>query len=229
MHIQILSYLIASVIALASYRRNLKEMYSSVEKIDLAWCNMLLAGFTAMWSLDVLSWLLASMRLISFITQYWLFVSSLLINLSFTLIVTFRGLIQSESFSGIQEFPKYISSRLKLTDCKEIIQKLTAYMKNEKPYLKPSLSVEDLTKSLNIPAKNLSQAIHTILNKSFYDLINSYRIEEVKQLMLNPGYKNQTFLALAYNAGFNSKSVFNSAFKKHTGMTPKEFKNQQST
>ena len=225
-HLQILSYLIASIIVLVSYRRRIKEMYSSVEKIDLWWCNLLLAGFTLMWSLDVLSWLLTNMKLISLSIQHWMFFFSLVINLSFTIAVTYRGLLQSESFSGIQEYPKYISSRLKAADCKAIIQKLTAYMINEKPYLKPSLSVDDLTKSLNIPARNLSQAIHTSLNKNFYDLINAYRIEEVKKLMQDENSQNQTLLALAYSSGFNSKSVFNAAFKKHTGMTPKEYKSK---
>ena len=227
-HLQIFCYLVASVIVLVSYRRNLRELFSSVEKIDLAWCNLILAAFTTMWSLDFLSWLLSSTQFIARSTQHWMFFTSLLINLSFTIAVTYRGLLQSQSFSGIQEYPKYLSSRLKPSECDEIIQKLTSYLKTAKPYLRPSLSVEDLTTELKVPAKNLSQAIHTGLNKNFYDLINAYRIEEVKRLMSDKRYDNQTFLALAFSSGFNSKSVFNAAFKKHTGITPKQFKSQQA-
>ncbi len=225
-HIQILAYLVASVIVLVSYRKRLKDMYSSVEKIDLGWCNLILAAFAVMWSLDVLSWILSSAHVISGIGQHRMFFSSLLVNLAFTIAVTYRGLSQSASFSGIQEIPKYASSRLTPSDCDEIIEKLTTHMKTEKPYLIPTLSMDDLTLRLKIPAKNLSQAIHSRLNKNFYDFINSYRIEEVKELILAKGYQNQTFVALAYNAGFNSKSVFNAAFKRHTGLTPKQFKSQ---
>jgi AraC-like DNA-binding protein len=227
-HLQILSYLTASVITLIFYRRRLKELYSSVEKIDLGWCNLLLAAFTVMWSLDLLSWSLGSLQIILPASQHWMFFSSLLINLTFTIAVTYKGLLQSKSFSGIREPRKYASSRLKLSECEEIVRTLTDYMKSEKPYLMPSLSVDDLTKKINIPARNLSQALRTCLNKNFYDLINDYRIEEVKQLIADKSYQNQTFLALAYTAGFNSKSVFNAAFKKYTGMTPREYKNKQS-
>jgi AraC-like DNA-binding protein len=97
-------------------------------------------------------------------------------------------------------------------------------MKTEKPYLTPSLSVEELARRLNVAPKNLSQAIHVSLRQSFYDLINAQRIEEAKARLRDERYQNHTLLAIAYDVGFNSKSVFNAAFKKHTGMPPKEFR-----
>jgi AraC-like DNA-binding protein/Ca2+/Na+ antiporter len=228
LHIQILFYLIASAVVLTQYRKGLRDLYSSIEKIDLYWCNLLLAGFAAMWFLDLLDWLFYISQTSSQHVSYWMLISSLFINLIFTLIVTYKGLAQSGIFSGIQALPKYAASRLEPSDCEIIVKKLTAFVKNEKPYLISSLSIEDLSKKLKIPVKNLSQAMHTCLNQNFYDFINTHRIEEIKIRMLDNRFQNLTLLALAYDVGFNSKSVFNAAFKKHTGMTPKEYKRQYS-
>jgi AraC-like DNA-binding protein len=228
LHLQIFSYVAASVILLVNYRRKLKDMYSSVEKIDLSWSNLIILGFAVTWFLYMSDYLLCGLHLISALMFQWMFTLSLLVNLILTLAITYKGLTQSESFLGIQVYGKYIGSRLKQSDCEEIIQRLNVYMQNEKPYLTPSLTVDDLSKKLKIPPKQLSQAIHTCLNKNFYDLINSYRIEEVKKLIQCESYRNETLLALAYDVGFNSRSVFNAAFKKHTGLTPKEFKLQLS-
>ncbi len=223
-HLQIFSYLIASVILLGGYRRRLKDLYSSIERIDLTWCNLLLAGFAVMWSMDFLNWALKTFATLPGSLSYWLFLGSLCINLTFTLVVAYKGLAQSASFSGIRVPEKYAASRLKRPECEAIVQKLNETMKQEKLYLEPSLSVEDLAGKLNIPVKHLSQAIHVCYDRNFYDFVNSYRIEEAKKRLNDDRYQNLTFLAVAYDVGFNSKSVFNAAFKKHTGNTPKEYR-----
>ena len=155
-----------------------------------------------------------------------LLLGSLFINLAFTLVVAYKGLAQSASFSGIRVPEKYAASRLKQTECEVIIQKLSVSMKQDKLYLNSSLSVEDLANKLNISVRHLSQAIHVCLDQNFYDCVNSHRIEDAKQRLRDDRYQNQTFLAVAYEVGFNSKSVFNASFKKHTGLTPKEYKQQ---
>lgn len=226
LHIQIFSYLVASWIVLAGYRKRLKDMYSSIERIDLQWCNLLLAAFAAMWIMDLSNWIFRISHISSPSVSRWLLVSSLFINLAFTLVVTYKGLTQSVSFSGIQGLSKYASSRLTPSDCDDIAQKLVAFMETDKPYLSPSISLEDISEKLNIPSRNLSQVIHTRLNQNFFDFMNSYRIEEIKKRMHDEHNRNFTLVAIAYDAGFNSKSVFNAAFKKHAGMTPKEYRRQ---
>lgn len=227
LHLQILAYLVASAVVLTGYRRQLRDLFSSIERIDLHWCNFLLAGFAAMWLLDVLNWI-SSIPSVSLPTaSYWTFISSLLVNLAFTLVITYNGLAQSGKFSGIQGLPKYAASRLKPSDCDVIVKKLTELMETDRPYLVQSLSVEDLSEKLNVPVRNLSQAIHTFFNQNFYDFINSYRIDEIKRRINDERYRDLTLLAIAYDSGFNTKSVFNAAFKKHTGMTPREYKRQQ--
>jgi AraC-like DNA-binding protein len=226
LHVQILSYLVASWIVLAGYRKRLKDMYSSIERIDLQWCNLLLAGFATMWFLDLSNWILKISNLSSPDVSRFTFTASLFINLAFTLVVTYKGLAQSVSFSGIQGLPKYAASRLTATDCDDISRRLTGLMETDKLYLSPSISLDDISEKLNIPARNLSQAIHVHFNQNFFDFINSYRIEEIKKRLRDERNRNFTLVAIAYDAGFNSKSVFNAAFKKRTGMTPKEYRRQ---
>jgi AraC-like DNA-binding protein len=65
------------------------------------------------------------------------------------------------------------------------------------------------------------------MNKTFYDLVNGYRVEEAKRLLLNPNNRSFTILSVGFEAGFNSKTTFNTVFKKFTGLTPTDFRERQ--
>ncbi len=97
-------------------------------------------------------------------------------------------------------------------------------MDTEKPYLDPALSLNGLSGLVGISAKDLTIVLNSGLKKNFYDFINHYRVREVKRRLLDPRNRIYTNLAIAYDAGFNSKSSFNSLFKKYMNMTPSEFK-----
>jgi AraC-like DNA-binding protein len=124
---------------------------------------------------------------------------------------------------------KYEKHPLTDEEKSEYVEKLIAYMKNEKPYLNPTFSLSDLADNIALPSYTLSQVLNLVMNQNFYDFVNKYRIEESKKLlMIEPG-NGTTILELLYRCGFNSKSVFNAAFKKYTHMTPREFqKNMHS-
>ena len=102
--------------------------------------------------------------------------------------------------------------------------KLNEYMEKEKPYLDPNLTLMDLSEKTGIPYRSLSEVINLSLNKNFYDYINEYRIIESTKILLDKESKFKTILEVLYNVGYNSKSSFNTAFKKHTGLTPTEYK-----
>ena len=104
------------------------------------------------------------------------------------------------------------------------IEKVKVYMKNESPYLNASFSLGDLASQTNIPIKELSILINHHLNKHFFDFVNEYRVEKAKQLLISPDRKDYTILEILYEVGFNSKSSFNTAFKKHTKLTPTEYR-----
>ena len=105
-------------------------------------------------------------------------------------------------------------------------QELLYQINVEKVFLNPSLTLTELAKKMGTNASLLSKVINTRFGVSFNELINRYRVEEVILLMKDPAYKNLNLLAIAYDAGFNSKSTFNRAFKKLTGDIPKDFLNR---
>ncbi|MGZ3944406.1 MAG: ABC transporter permease [Mucilaginibacter sp.] len=91
-------------------------------------------------------------------------------------------------------------------------------------YQDPELSLALLAAKLKLPARELSQIINAVLNKSFNDFINEYRIRYVISKMYDTAYAHITLLGVAYEAGFNSKATFNRTFKQITGKTPLEYK-----
>jgi AraC-like DNA-binding protein len=105
-------------------------------------------------------------------------------------------------------------------------QKLIHFMISDKPYLNPRLSLQELAEKLNMNRYQLSALINQKHKLNFYEFVNSYRVQEVKKLMLDPKYKNLKMVSLAYDAGFNSKASFNRIFKQLTHQTPSEFKEE---
>ena len=97
-------------------------------------------------------------------------------------------------------------------------------MKTTKGFLNPELTVKDMAEELDIPARYVSQIINQYARQNFYDFVNSYRIEEAKRLFAETSRDKKTVLEILYQAGFNTKSAFNAAFKKHTGMTPTSYR-----
>lgn len=96
-------------------------------------------------------------------------------------------------------------------------------MTDEAPYLIPDLSLRSLAALVNMNPNQLSWLLNESLGKNFNEFINHYRVETFKNLAKDPANANITVIGLAYDSGFNSKTVFNTYFKKETGLTPKEF------
>jgi AraC-like DNA-binding protein len=101
--------------------------------------------------------------------------------------------------------------------------KLLNYIAENKPYLEPNLSLRTLADQIGIHPNQLSWLLNESLGKNFNEFINHYRIDHFKELAQDLNNSKYTILALAYDSGFNSKTVFNTYFKKETGLTPKQF------
>ncbi len=119
---------------------------------------------------------------------------------------------------------KYAASGLKERQ-KEVLKiRLMDYLDSSQAFLNPELSLHDLAKEMGLPPYQISQLINESLKTSFYDLINKYRVEEFKKRVKQPQYSHLSLLGLALDCGFNSKSGFYKVFKKHTGISPSQFK-----
>jgi AraC-like DNA-binding protein len=97
-------------------------------------------------------------------------------------------------------------------------------MVNDEPFLDASLTIEDLSKQMNFETKDLSILINHHLNQHFFDFVNGYRIRKAMGILKDPEKKDLTILEILYEVGFNSKSSFNTAFKKHTNKTPTQYR-----
>ena len=100
-------------------------------------------------------------------------------------------------------------------------------LQEEKLFLDNSLNIRKVAKMIGTNEKYLSNAINKIHNESFSSMVNKFRVEFAQELLLNVEYENHTIESIGNISGFNSKSNFNSVFKKSTGLTPSEFKNKK--
>jgi AraC-like DNA-binding protein len=123
---------------------------------------------------------------------------------------------------------RYDKSTLQENTKNQYVKKLILFMETEKPYLSADLTLAELSKQVNIPTHHLSQTINEKLECNFLDFINQYRVKEAQSMLVNPKLEHYTILSIAYEAGFNSKSTFYSAFKKYAKMTPSQYKKQQT-
>lgn len=228
LHLQAIIYLIAGFIALNRARKIFRENYSSSTITTYKWLFQLLI-FTS---------LLYVVALIKNILKYYGAVD--IFNNAQTVVVLFvlsivcwyvlKALRYPNLFSGVD-------SKITLTqnfangndtgqdsNYSNQIENLISYMESEKPYLNPSLSLRNLSDQMGMNSRELSIIINQRLNQHFFDFVNGYRIKEAMNILVDPAKKDETILEILYNVGFNSKSSFNTAFKKHTGKTPTEFR-----
>ena len=122
--------------------------------------------------------------------------------------------------------PKQKSSKPSVADdptTQKDLDKLKTFMKIEKPFLNPMLSLRILANNMSIHPNQLSWLLNQVVGKNFNEFINQQRIEHFKKLVVDPSNSHISLIGLAYESGFNSKTVFNTAFKKEVGMTPKEY------
>jgi len=131
----------------------------------------------------------------------------------------------NNSFStGTKEEKRYEKSGLKEETAEKYHRQIIEYMAKEKPYTDPDITINSLSEKLGIPRHHLTQVINEKSNRNFFMFINDYRISEVKEQISLDVLNEHSILRIAYDAGFNSKSTFNTMFKKSTGMTPSEYR-----
>lgn len=122
---------------------------------------------------------------------------------------------------------KYKSTQIEASQSEEIYSRIQKLVLEEKEYKNPELSLKSLSEKLHQSPQVISMVINQRSGKNFNSFINQYRIEEATLQLRNPKFEHYTIAAIAMEAGFNSISSFNTAFKKHTGKTPLAFRNSR--
>jgi AraC-like DNA-binding protein len=211
------------------YRAWTNENFSDTEKVKFDWLRNFLYLFTFVFVLGaVFDFTNNFLFKLSYI-QYFYFE---LVLALVTYYLAVAGYLRSQTielaFSPRAEESESKRALLSEKELGRLKTKLQNLMDAEKPYRNPQLTLNDLSKNLGVNSAVLSFVINNGFEKNFNDFVNEFRINEVKEKLQTGEAENLTLLAVALDCGFNSKATFNRAFKKFTGVSPKEFSNSSS-
>jgi AraC-like DNA-binding protein len=227
MQVVTFTYLLIAFQLARQKNKKLKLYFSSIEKINFGWLKLVVTAFCVMWIVDIINWTTYLLRAGTTTSVELLEFISILINFIFANLLILKNLklpqIEIERGNGNGKH-KYESSTLTEQEKVQILARLENIMSNEKLYLNSSLNLGETARHLSIAPRYLSQVINELKRQNFYDYVNNYRINEAKMLLSDPNHENDKILAVQYDCGFNSKSVFNTLFKKNTGVTPSEYR-----
>ena len=228
-HFQIVIYTIAVFITLRKVKKLYLENHAGTSINSYNW----LFQFTIVLTL---LYLIALFKNIFKFSDYpdiseWIKIGLILFQLLIICWYLFKALNNPSLFRNIDSNLKLVSDIILeeensiYTDANnnefdDELLKLKEYMYNEKPFLNPSITIKNISDEIEIPVRDLSLLINHKLGQHFFDFINAYRIENAKIILSDTTKSKVTILEILYEVGFNSKSSFNTAFKKHTGFTP---------
>ncbi len=228
-----LGYTIAAYLKIQNHQKNIEQFSSTKESIDLNWIKYIIYAF------------IASSVLIIF---YNIFTTAASLNsyvnlffLGVIYFVAFHAVRQREIYpSGLESLENTVNTmqntddvnpRNKLitdADMQRIKEQLLTLMQAEQPYMESELNLLRLAEKLNVSGHQLSYVINNGIGENFFLFINKYRVKKAEELLLNPKYDHLTILAIGYASGFNSKTAFNTTFKKMTSYTPTEYRKIRS-
>jgi AraC-like DNA-binding protein len=233
--VQFLFYVIAALRLTYDYKKEALQHVSSESQYSVSWLTFMIYFFLLIIGLTIVNGLLGQT---SWAPYYLIgFNGIMLILLIFILRVFLKALKMPYFFSytaegnEIDSGPAHLPTRQNHPDqeeMKKIVKAAQHYMQYGKPWMEPELTVYQLASRLSVKPRLLSQAVNEILGQNFYDYINRYRIDEATRLLTNPKDEKITILEVLYEVGFNSKSSFNTLFKKYTGLTPTAFRKKQA-
>lgn len=241
--LSLLLYLVVVLMKLYSHSNRVEDIFSNTEEKHLRWLTVLSWGILLVWFVAASSLLIHRYTAYS-IPQYGGLLTNIAISI-FVFVMGYYGINQPSIFfetyairnketafnREIFKNPdktKYGKSGLTFEISRELAGQLSKLMQESKPYLEPELTLYTLAEKMQVLPNHLSQTINSIERKNFFDFINEYRVEEAKKNILSKEKHHLNLVGIAFESGFNSKSSFNRAFKKHVGCTPSQFKENNS-
>lgn len=215
MQLDLLAFLVLSFIQLRKNDREKQEdrLYAA----DRQWYLSLFGSFVIIWLVANLLMIDSSLYLIELIMVF-----ILLFYIDLVLAVKAYWLRKGDE----SEPQKYKNSRLSDKEEDEIVGLLISLMELEKAYLDPAVTLPKVAGAIGVKSYKVSQIINQKFNMTFNEYINSYRIADVKTALKQPENRDLKIACLAFDYGFNSISVFNTAFKKFEKSTPSQFREE---
>lgn len=226
-------YVMVALHELGRYHQALRATHSAFEVQSLTWLRACLWTLLGVIALDVLRvWLRPHWPA----TQPILIAAIYLSALGFVCVLVWRALHQPLVFAGLpgdaaQLSPADLDVRESTGESAELAAlatRIEQHLHQRQPHLDPDLTVQLLAEQLGCPPKQVSLAINQVLGRNFNDLINAARVETACRLLRDPQRSRDKLLSIQMDAGFGSRTVFNAAFKRETGLTPSQWRQQQA-
>lgn len=225
--IQLLTYSAVTLRMYQSVREHLLNTFSSINRSDVNWMMWLLYLIVSTY---ILSFLLSHLLIFGLISSSSIFVVIQALIALFTYTLGYRMFTRPSFFTiGFSSPPaRYSRSGLKAEQAETQLKFLFSLMESEKPYKNAELSIFDVAAKLNMSRNHLTQLLNVFAKKNFFEFINSYRVAEAQQLLLNPDYSHLSLAGIGKEAGFKSTNAFYANFKKVTGETPAVWKQKRN-
>ncbi|WP_298556709.1 AraC family transcriptional regulator [uncultured Algibacter sp.] len=211
-------FLIKSLIALKAQKK-----YTEFAK-EHQWLRNFLIGFLIVWATFALENISGFIGINKNVERLILTFALILLFICSNLIIWY-ALNTPSVFQFQNKIKKTSGYKLSNTDYNKYTSAIKQFMESHKPHLNPELSLELFSQEIGIHQRVISKVINSVFNQNFFGFINSYRITEAKKALETPT-NNQTILEILYAVGYNNKSVFNTSFKKETGLTPTEYRSK---
>lgn len=229
---QFLIYIILSYRALIIHKRNLKLITAAVKEIELDWLRhflLILSVISLFWLNDALfgiPFLLKVMPVIYTASIFFLAYFSIRQDAVFAF-----DKAELKEIAVLLEQPladvRPKTARLNDREFILSLEKLNQLMVEDQIFLNNDLSLSSLASRLGLSIHNTSYLINKHTEGNFYNFINQLRVEEAKKMLLEGRMEELNMVGIAFAAGFNSKTAFNTAFKKYTGYSPTAYVKQQ--
>ncbi len=224
--ISILIYLYLGHQMITQYQRLLSDRVSNMETIDLRWIKQVIVITVVSFAIILVFMVISSAILGEHRLDDWLTFKSIVLLLYAVLLywLSISGYRQAETLT----IPPLPESDDAVKEVSHIISTLNDHMRAERLYRNAELSLADLSRAVDISDRVISDTINQELGKNFYQYVNEYRVEEVKQKLVSSDCNHLKIISLAQDAGFNSKASFNRVFKQYTGLTPQQYRSQNT-
>lgn len=226
-------YLQLSLSVINNHEAWVLKHFSNLKEITLLWLRKLIIYYRLLW----IVW-------VPFVATFLLFFRFQLLYLSIVLVLYFLMiiLVYITLWIGLEGFGRgnliivkhnkekaenKNFGRLTADEIQNQVERIYKLMALEKIFLNENLSLREFALHLKADPNLISFILNNHLGGNFYDFVNRYRIEEVKNKLNNPEYKHLSLLGIALESGFNSKTTFNRVFKQVMGVTPTEFQKKR--
>jgi AraC-like DNA-binding protein len=219
-----LTYSVISILRIRNHRRKMLNVFSNTSKKTLIWLEWMAYGLGGIW---LLAFFFDDQIIFSGVVFFVLFIGVFGISQTPVFFTPGSGDKVEDLSSKIpldeHTSEKYQKSGLTEDAAARLSDALETFMRLKKPYKNPDLTMDELAAMLAVNPHQLSQVINSRVGRTFYHYINSYRIQEFLALAVLPESRKFTYLGLAHDCGFQSKTTFNKYFKTETGKTPSEY------